>query len=101
MDLEERFHDRMLNLCDEASPVIGPLVGPLLASISTLRGLGAAKVLLYAANVANGFTSLWEKGRLDLAVEAVVLEPQWEELFTDYELGIARTRLEDVGYYRE
>ena len=98
MSLEEQFHERMLRLCAEAQPVIGNLVNPLQASISTLRGLGAAKVLLYAAHVATGFEELWIKKRLDLSVEAIVLEPEWAELFTDYELGIARERLESAGY---
>ena len=99
MNLEEQFHERMLRLCIEARPVVGNLVSPLRASISSLRGLGAAKVLLYAAHVTTGFEELWRKGRLDLSVEAIVLEPEWAELFTDYELGIARERLEGAGYH--
>jgi hypothetical protein len=37
-------------------------------------------------------------GRLDLTVEARVLEPRFEPLFTDAELTTARQRLKAHGY---
>ena len=98
MSLEEQFHQRMLRLCHEANPVIGRHVSPLRSSITRQRGLGAAKSLLYQPSVTTGFEKLYEKKRLDLAVEAVVLELPWQGLFTDHERGIARRRLEDAGY---
>jgi len=50
--------------------------------------------LLAATHVSEGFTALWEKGRLDLTVEAVVLQPEFRGLFTEEELETARGRLE-------
>lgn len=35
---------------------------------------------------------------LDLTVEALVLQPEWHELFDDADLGKARERLRDYGY---
>ena len=37
---------------------------------------------------------LAEKGRLDLSMEVLVLDPQFRELFTDVERAAARGRLE-------
>ena len=66
--------------------------------ISEVGGLEAAKRLLHATHVSDGFTALWERKRLDLAVESVVLRPEFGELFTDDELDLARRRLADYGY---
>ncbi|MEX0784746.1 MAG: hypothetical protein WD557_19085 [Dehalococcoidia bacterium] len=35
-------------------------------------------------------------GRLDLSVEYAVLEPAWQDLFTDWERDVARQRLRDA-----
>jgi hypothetical protein len=53
---------------------------------------------LLAPSVSDGFVSLWEKQRLDLTVEALVVEGRFAHLFTEDELGIARRRLDDFGY---
>lgn len=62
------------------------------------RGLETAKILLHASHVSDGYTALWERGRLDLTVEALILEKKWYPLFSDQEREIARKRLEDHGY---
>jgi len=36
------------------------------------RGLEIARILLHSTNVSEGYTALWERGRLDLTVEAVI-----------------------------
>jgi hypothetical protein len=46
----------------------------------------------------SGFETLWEHGRLDPSVEALILQRQWRELFSDEEAKIARRRLKDFGY---
>ncbi len=40
-------------------------------------GVEAAKRLLHAPNVSEGFVTLWEKGRLDLSAEALVLQERF------------------------
>jgi hypothetical protein len=61
-------------------------------------GLETAKVLLHSRNVSEGYTALWERGRLDLTVEALILDNQWDDLFTDEERDIARKRLREYQY---
>ncbi|ORA12442.1 hypothetical protein BST12_25025, partial [Mycobacterium angelicum] len=48
--------------------------------------------------ISDGFAALWERGRLDLTVEALVVEPAFSDLFTDTEIDIARRRLEQFGF---
>ena len=44
-----------------------------------------------------GFTHLWEKGRLDLTVEYVALWPEFSPLFADV-APAARVRLANYGF---
>lgn len=63
------------------------------------RGLETARLLLHSEAVPEGYTALWERGRLDLTVEAMIVHhPEWHPLFTDQELSLARHRLEEYGY---
>lgn len=54
--------------------------------------------LIHSPRPSEGFTALWERGRLDLTVEAYVLQEPHLGLFTDDELERARRRLEEYGY---
>ena len=66
------------------------------------RGLETARILLHAPKVSDGYTALWERGRLDLAVEAVILDNgKWHSLFTEEELAICRNRLTEYRYPRK
>ena len=66
--------------------------------LEELGGLETAKRLLSSEKLADGFTKLWELRRLDLTVEALVIQDRYKELFTEQELETAKTRLEALGY---
>jgi hypothetical protein len=68
-----------------------------LQMLSEHGGLETARILLHAPGVSEGYSKLFEKGRLDLTLEYVVLQPEWQDLFTSDELAIARKRLKDYG----
>jgi hypothetical protein len=62
-------------------------------------GLGTARQLINSPAVSEGYTALYERGRLDLTVEAVIVEnPRWHSLFTSDELSRVRKRLDAYGY---
>ncbi len=62
-------------------------------------GLATAKTLINADKPSDGYTHLYERGRLDLTVEAMVIgDKKWEEIFTPEELEKARKRLTDYNY---
>ena len=50
-------------------------------------GLETARYLLHAETVSEGYTALWERKRLDLTVEAMILRPEWREVLTPTESG--------------
>lgn len=61
-------------------------------------GYKTAASLLSAKNLSEGFTKLWEKKRLDLTVEALVLKPEWAAYFSHELLDVAARRLTKVGF---
>ena len=69
-----------------------------LSMLSDYGGLGTARRLLASSEVSSGFAALYERERLDLTVEALVVKPEFAGLFTDEEVDIARHRLDQLGY---
>lgn len=65
-----------------------------LQMLSDHGGLETARKLIGASNVSEGYEALWERGRLDLTVEALVLREPWSQLFSEEELSIAKKRLD-------
>lgn len=96
--LENRFHDRVIKAYKEIKDEVGSSSKGFLRSLSTVGAVKACKNFLTSKTIGNGFIELQENGRLDLSVEAIVLEPKWSKLFTENELEIARKRLDECGY---
>jgi alkylated DNA nucleotide flippase Atl1 len=96
--LATEFHRAMVKLYERAKDEAGYPANYFLRMVSDLGGVEAAKQLLAVSHVSDGFTALWERGRLDLSVEAHVLDPRWAPLFTEEEIQTARRWLEEFGY---
>ena len=96
--LERAFHDAMVNVYRRAQAEAGYKASLFLSMISQRGGLETARTLLNAAKPSDGFTALWERERLDLTVEAVILQPRFDPLFTDEERNRAQDRLAQYGY---
>ena len=95
---EERFDTAMMNIYHRARKEAGYNATRYLQMLHDDRGLATAQFLINSTKVSDGYTALWERKRLDLTVEALVLDPEWKELFTDEELKLARKRLDQYGY---
>lgn len=97
MDQAERgFRNELLDAVSECRK-FGYSPTRFVAMLNTRTSFEVARSLLGSA-VSEGFTTLWEKNRLDLSVEAIVLKPEWKAHFTEEELRIARHRLAEVRY---
>lgn len=97
--LEDEFNLRMQEVY-RAGKREGRYSAPLFAELlKNHGGLETAKRFIHSPDYAAGFTALWERKRLDLTVEAVILEePKWHSLFTPEEIEICRQRLRSYGY---
>ncbi len=97
-DVQRQFHQAMVQVYEAAKRETGYNATRFLQMVSEQGGLATAKQLLHAPHVSDGFTALWERGRLDLAVEAVVQRDEFAALFDDDERELARDRLAQYGY---
>jgi TIR domain len=98
-NLEGAFHTAMVDVYQRAKREAGYHATYFIQMVSDRGGLATARHLLHASSVSEGFTALWERHRLELTVEAVVLQERFAPLFSDEERKIARARLAEYGYH--
>lgn len=91
--LEAQFHQEMVEIYRRALDECGYQASYFLKLVNETGGLQAARSLITSAKPSDGFTKLWERNRLDLTVESLVLRAPWCELFSPQELDRARKRL--------
>lgn len=96
--LENKFHEEMNNIYFTAKKELKYNASRFVQLVSREGGLKAAKQLISKTGGAYGFEVLWENNRLDLSVEALVLRPEYHELFTDEEREICINRFKEFGY---
>ena len=97
-ELERRFEIAMMSIYQRALTEANYRASRFHQMLCEHGGLETARILLHNPTVSEGYTALWERNRLDLTVEAHVLEPQWKDLFNETERKIAANRLEQYGY---
>ncbi len=96
--LESKFHEDMNNIYFTAKKELKYNASRFIQLVSKEGGLKAAKQLISKSGGTYGFEVMWENNRLDLSVEALVLRPEYQELFTDGEREVCRQRLKEFGY---
>lgn len=97
-DLEAQFAQAMFGVYRLAKDEANYNATIFLQMLTDNGGLRTAKTLINASKPSDGYTALWERERLDLTVEAVVVEnPIWHALFTPEEISRARRRLGKYG----
>ncbi len=97
MDLEQQFHAAMLDIYRVARRDLSYRVTRFLQFVESRGGVEAARQLL-KGSPSEGFAILWEKGRIDLSMEAHVLRTDFRSLFTDQELRVGEDRLRQFGH---
>lgn len=96
--LQQQFQERMRQIYDQAKDECGYTATRFIQMVNTDGGLVAAKKLLVASGYSEGLTRLWEAKRLDISMEATILQQPWCQLFTESELKLAKRKLQDLGY---
>jgi hypothetical protein len=96
-NLETEFHEQMVNVYRNALTQAHYKATKFLEMVSMQGGLKAAKTLLHTSYLPDGFAELWQRGRLDLTMEHIVIQAPWNALFTEDELRVARERLAAHG----
>ena len=97
LDQRTRDFDRRMREIYEEAAKLGYPATYFLRMLNESDGVKAAKQLLASGDRAqSGLARLWELKRLDLSVEAVVLE--FPDLFFEHERAVAIKRLQDYEY---
>jgi len=92
--LETQFNEAMLDIYRKAKSEAKYNAIRFLQMVTDHGGIETAHILINSPTVSDGYTALWERGRLDLTVESMVLENEkFHELFSEEELAICRERL--------
>jgi hypothetical protein len=98
-DIVKQFDEAMFTIYRRAKSEANYNATIFFRMLNERGGLETAKYLINATQPSEGYTHLYERGRLDLTVEAMVVEEKrWQSLFTEEELAKARKRLSDYRY---
>ncbi|ESW82156.1 hypothetical protein X773_13030 [Mesorhizobium sp. LSJC285A00] len=99
VDLEGAFTQAMFEIYRRAKSEAKYNATIFLQMVMDNGGLPTAKTLINAAKVSDGYAELYLRKRLDLTVEAMVIEnKRWYPLFLPEELKRARARLKEYRY---
>jgi len=98
MDVQAQFDQAMQDVYVNALKYCNYKATYFFQMLNERGSLATARYLITTDTPSDGFTKLWECGRLDLTVEATVLDPDFESLFTEEERELARERLRQYGY---
>ena len=98
MMLEEQFDVAMQNIYDTAAVETSTPPTQFLVMLRNLGGVETARLLVDRTVPTEGYIRLWEEGRLDLTVEALIIQERWQALFEARVIQIAGERLIHSGY---
>jgi hypothetical protein len=97
--LSKQFDVAMFDIYQRAKSEAGYNAIIFLGMLNDRGGLSTAKCLINSSKKSDGYTNLYERGRLDLTVEAMVVEnTKWHALFAVEEVEKARARLRKYDY---
>jgi hypothetical protein len=97
--VSQQFDEAMFEIYRRAKVEANYNATIFLGMLNTDGGLRTAQKLIKAPRESDGYTALWLRNKLELTVEAVVLEnSKWHVLFTKEELEKCRERLTKCGY---
>lgn len=94
-EAERQFHGDMVLGVERLKREIGYNATRFMQMVGEYGGAEAARHLLTGRDASDGFTTLWEHGRLEMSVEAHVLLPWYHDLFSETQLGTAERRLRE------
>lgn len=98
-NLEAQFDMAMFDVYRRAKTEAKYNATIFLKMLTDNGGIRTAKTLINGDKPSDGYGALCLRGRLDLTVEALVIdEPRWHPLFTEEELEKARSRLQEYHY---
>ena len=100
MSLENTFEKELIKKCEIAEKECGCTQKRILLNIEKFGALITVQEILRKGRVSDGFDKLQKANRLDLTMEALIIDNKYNELFTDEEVNACHELLCEYGYYR-
>lgn len=97
-ELERQFNEGIIEAYRFLARTINYKAVWFLDTVAREGGIGAARQFIYGRDATYGLERLRQADLLDRSIEAWVLEPRFEPLFTDEEREKARNRLVQYGF---
>ena len=97
-DLNMDFFNDMTDIYKRADKECDYRPTRFLQMLSSEGGIETAKQLINKPGGTDGFVKLWELGRLDLSVEALVIKDKYQDLFTSEEIEKCKNTLKEYNY---
>jgi len=100
-DIKDRYHSRCVRLIPDVQDVVRYRPNRFSEMIGStgVEAVGATKTLIHNQKPSETFQNLAVEGRLDLTVEAIIVEErEWRDIFTEDDRNAARERLTKYGY---
>ena len=98
MTLEDQFQQEMMGGIEYSKKELQYTPTYFLRMVYEHGAMNTAKMLLGDSAVQEGLMTLSNLGRIDLSMEAMVLDRKYRSLFTYEERKVARQRLEKLDY---
>lgn len=98
-ELEMQFNKDLIARCQLAQKECGYNTTRFMQGIERWGGVATAKELIKKRKLSDAFLALEAKNRLDLTMEAAVIDKKFTQLFTDDEVNYCFEVLCESGYY--
>jgi hypothetical protein len=97
-ELEARFDEAMIEVYQRALNECGYKATRFLHMLQSIAGWRPPGFCCTPPTCRKAKFALWERKRLDLTVEVLILGEEWHPLFTEAERETARKRLAQYNY---
>lgn len=97
--LEKKLQEEVIRNCKVAEVECGCKMTRLLNTIERFGIVRTAQEIIRKRRTSDSFNTLLEAGRLELTMEAVIVQEKYGELFTDEEVNSCYELLCENGYY--
>lgn len=97
--LEKKLQEEVIKNCEIAQKDYNCTMTRFIETINRFGIVRTAQEILRKGRTSDCFTKLVEANRIDLTMEAVIVNPKYAELFTDDEVNACYELLCEKGYY--
>ncbi|MGL5617016.1 MAG: hypothetical protein ACRDD2_12435 [Sarcina sp.] len=97
--LEKKLQEEIIKNCEIAEKECGCKMTRLLQNIDKFGAVRTIQEILRKGRTSDCFEKLVEANRLELSMEAVIVNPKYGQLFSDEEVNACYDLLCENGYY--